>query len=222
MRAGVRWLLRLQNSDGGWPTFCRGWGRLAFDRSTPEITAHAAAAVGSYMDSCEGPLRSSLAGAVGRGLDFLSGAQGSDGAFVPLWFGNENAPDKRNPVYGTARVMRYLAHLEPEFSDKAGGIIARASQYLISARSGDGAWGGAPGIPPTIEETAVALEALAAVDSEKDLENSTKWLVEQLARADVPPASPIGLYFAELWYYERLYPLIFAVGALRKMANKIR
>ena len=26
--------------------------------------------------------------------------------------------------------------------------------------------------------------------------------------------SPIGLYFAKLWYYEKLYPLIFTVSAL--------
>jgi squalene-hopene/tetraprenyl-beta-curcumene cyclase len=222
MRAGVRWLLRLQNADGGWPTFCRGWGRLPFDRSTPEITAHAAAAVSSCTDACEESLRSSLTRAVDRSLDFLSGAQGQDGAFAPLWFGNEAAPDRQNPVYGTARVMRYLSRLGPEFNDKSGGIIARAREYLLSARSENGAWGGAPGISPTIEETAVALEALAAVDSEQDLETSSKWLVEQISRVDELPASPIGLYFAELWYYERLYPLIFAVGALRKMANKIR
>src|SRR5262249_16997926 len=30
---GLWWLLRLQNRDGGWPTFCRGWGALPFDRS---------------------------------------------------------------------------------------------------------------------------------------------------------------------------------------------
>jgi squalene-hopene/tetraprenyl-beta-curcumene cyclase len=26
--------------------------------------------------------------------------------------------------------------------------------------------------------------------------------------------SPIGFYFAKLWYYEKLYPLIFTVSAL--------
>ena len=39
--AGIKWLLDLQNRDGGMPTFCRGWGTLPFDRSTPELTAHA-------------------------------------------------------------------------------------------------------------------------------------------------------------------------------------
>ena len=41
--AGVRWLLDLQNRDGGIPTFCRGWGALPFDRSCARSHgAHAA------------------------------------------------------------------------------------------------------------------------------------------------------------------------------------
>ena len=40
-RAGLDWLLNLQNRDGGWPTFCRGWGHLPFDRSGCDLTAHA-------------------------------------------------------------------------------------------------------------------------------------------------------------------------------------
>ena len=35
------WMGGLQNRDGGWPTFCRGWGLLAFDRSGSDLTAHA-------------------------------------------------------------------------------------------------------------------------------------------------------------------------------------
>ena len=46
--AGARWLLGVQNRDGGIPTFCRGWGTLPFDRSTPEITAHALQAWGVW------------------------------------------------------------------------------------------------------------------------------------------------------------------------------
>ncbi|MEL7264295.1 MAG: hypothetical protein AAFP69_05725, partial [Planctomycetota bacterium] len=36
---GLAWLRRLQNRDGGWPTFCRGWGKLPFDRSSTDLTA---------------------------------------------------------------------------------------------------------------------------------------------------------------------------------------
>ena len=38
---GIIWLISLQNRDGGWPTFCRGWGHLPFDRSGNDLTAHA-------------------------------------------------------------------------------------------------------------------------------------------------------------------------------------
>jgi len=30
-------------------------------------------------------------------------------------------------------------------------------------------------------------------------------------------ASPIGFYFASLWYFEELYPLVFATAALRSV-----
>src|SRR5207248_2686598 len=35
------WMLGLQNRNGGFPTFCRGWGKLPFDRSGTDLTAHA-------------------------------------------------------------------------------------------------------------------------------------------------------------------------------------
>jgi len=31
------------------------------------------------------------------------------------------------------------------------------------------------------------------------------------------PPSPIGFYFANLWYYEKLYPIIFTVAALERV-----
>jgi len=32
--------------------------------------------------------------------------------------------------------------------------------------------------------------------------------------------SPIGFYFAKLWYYEKLYPMIFATGALERLDTR--
>ena len=49
VEAAIEWLLNLQNSDGGWPTFCRGWGALPFDRSTPDLTAHTLRAFRSWL-----------------------------------------------------------------------------------------------------------------------------------------------------------------------------
>ena len=42
------------------------------------------------------------------------------------------------------------------------------------------------------------------------------WLVEATAEGTSFKPSPIGLYFAKLWYWERLYPIIFTVGALER------
>jgi len=54
---GINWLFRLQNRDGGWPTFCRGWGKLPFDRSSNDLTAHVLRAIDA--NTC----RRSIAGA---------------------------------------------------------------------------------------------------------------------------------------------------------------
>ena len=40
------------------------------------------------------------------------------------------------------------------------------------------------------------------------------WLVERIEENRHRVATPIGFYFAKLWYYEKLYPLTFAAAAL--------
>ncbi|MGZ8941115.1 MAG: hypothetical protein ACXW32_18070, partial [Limisphaerales bacterium] len=47
-------------------------------------------------------------------------------------------------------------------------------------------------------------------------------LIEMVEEGRHQKASPIGFYFARLWYYERLYPLIFAVSALGTALSKDR
>src|SRR5262245_32181985 len=96
--AGARWLLGLQNRDGGIPTFCRGWGTLPFDRSTPEITAHALRAWSAWHSDFDGRLQRELLGASARAVRYLADSQQRDGSWVPLWFGNEHAPGENNPA----------------------------------------------------------------------------------------------------------------------------
>jgi len=221
-RAGVRWLCDLQNRDGGIPTFCRGWGRLPFDRSTCDLTAHALRAFAAWRAELPPDLRTRADRAARRALAYLVAGQRSDGAWVPLWFGNQREPALENPVYGTSRVLRAAAALV------AGGPAARAAcergvAWLLGAQAPDGGFGGAPGLPPTVEETALALEALADVALAgagtgrlaRALERAADWLAratEEGTRFDAP--APIGLYFAKLWYGERLYGLVFTVSAL--------
>jgi squalene-hopene/tetraprenyl-beta-curcumene cyclase len=218
---GVRWLLDLQNKNGGMPTFCRGWGHLPFDRSSPDLTAHALLAWSLWT----GDLRDALAGrvvaAIARGIRYLEKAQGVDGAWVPLWFGNQYSEAEENPTYGTARVMIALRQLERQGYETRK-LSSRAEQWLLSAQNSDGGWGGTRGAPSSIEETGLALQALASICEASDAKRirasairGVNWLASATDRGRSFAAAPLGLYFAKLWYFEKLYPLIFAVGGLR-------
>lgn len=229
--AGIRWLIEIQNRDGGIPTFCRGWGRLPFDRSAPDLTAHALLAWQAWLPDLSPSLQSRVRGAMGRAVAFLLKSQRPDGSWVPLWFGNEAAPDEANPTYGTARVLMALAGVlsaKPALSEaKSLHALQRGTEWLLSAQNPDGGWGGAPGVPSSIEETALALDALACVKSEirnpkSEIAAGVRWLVEHTNCGRSFPPAPIGLYFAKLWYSEKLYPLIFTVGALRRALEVAR
>lgn len=219
-RLGVEWLLGLQNTDGGIPTFCRGWGALPFDRSAPDLTAHAVQAWTLWRDALPPGLGTTTNRAVTRAIAYLLDQQRDDGAWLPLWFGNEHAPDEQNPVYGTSRVLAALAGL-PEAQAALPRARQRAVAWLRGAQNADGGWGGAPDTPSSIEETGLALQALARYapeDSSPELrvsiERAVAWLADTTDEGRTTEASPIGLYFARLWYYEELYPIIFALGGL--------
>jgi squalene-hopene/tetraprenyl-beta-curcumene cyclase len=217
--AGIRWLLDLQNSDGGIPTFCRGWGALPFDRSSADITAHTIRAWQAWRNHVPTDLSKRLDAAMPRALAFLSRTQRSEGSWVPLWFGNQHAPDDENPTYGTARVVRALAG-----TPGAGEMLARGVRFLLSVQNSEGNWGGKLNGPASVEETALAIEALAHAEQRSALQDTgaeaalmrgVDWLRERIESGAWREPSPIGFYFAKLWYFERLYPLIFTVGALR-------
>jgi squalene-hopene/tetraprenyl-beta-curcumene cyclase len=215
--AGLRWLMSLQNSDGGWPTFCRGWGKLPFDRSGVDLTAHALRALHAWRDL---PVRGRDA-AMARGLAFMQNAQREDGSWVPLWFGNQDHPAEENAVYGTAKVLHALRDLGKHETS----AWERGLHWLASVQNADGGWG--CGLAPpesagesksSVEETSLAVEALLASGRRGTLHapanRGLKWLVEAVGEDRNRASSPIGFYFAKLWYYEKLYPMIFAVAAL--------
>ena len=220
--AGIGWLLDLQNADGGIPTFCRGWGALPFDRSSPDLTAHALRAWTAWRRFLPDALRARTERATGRAVRFLERAQNPDGSWIPLWFGNQGAPDEANPVYGTARVIEGLAVLPAAEAPAA--TEHRAARWLIGAQGDDGGWGGAPGVPPSIEETAVAVSALAVFHRspraasvaglDDTVARGVRWLADATDGGRRAATAPIGLYFAKLWYSEKLYPWTFGLAAL--------
>jgi squalene-hopene/tetraprenyl-beta-curcumene cyclase len=220
--AGLRWLIGVQNGDGGIPTFCRGWGTLPFDRSTPEITAHAIRACNAWHAHLDRSLQRDVEAAGARALGYLAASQRSDGAWIPLWFGNEHASGEDNPVYGTARVLLGLQATLVRDDPTAVACRRRAIAWLLRAQHRDGGWGGDRDVPPSVEETGVVLSALGGLPVQGDELNEavargTRWLSSAVELE--PPASPLGLYFARLWYYEELYPLIFALEGLARASS---
>lgn len=248
-RQGLQWLLDLQNGDGGWPTFCRGWGRLPFDRSGVDLTAHAVRALmawkktlsrtdssASSVDTRRGSrLRRTqrrTERAIVRGMTFLRKRQRGDGSWLPLWFGNEWAENEENPIYGTARTI--LA-----FSDagrRTDPCVLRAVDWLRRRQGPDGTWhafadrpirGQDQDVPPCggIEETALALSALFEFcdgpDESRAYARGLAALATAVREGRHRTASPIGLYFARLWYYERMYPIVFALEAIGRALRRL-
>ena len=76
------------------------------------------------------------------------------------WFGNQHAPNDENPTYGTAKVLAAFQALG-RMSDES---AVRGVRWLVENQNPDGGWGAGPGTPSSIEETALALEALLGVD----------------------------------------------------------
>jgi len=111
--------VNLANRDGGTPTFCRGWGRLPFDTSCPDITAHVLRAVEALAEVAEHAADRELAGralvAVGRGLEWLmthtDGGERFPAAPIGLYFAKLWYDDRLYPLTFTATAFERAARL---------------------------------------------------------------------------------------------------------------
>lgn len=164
--------------------------------------------------------------ALARAVEYLRSQQSEDGAWVPLWFGNQHDPEEQNATYGTAQVVKALAMCVAVGNAEVVPELVRGLDWLRAAQLSDGGWGGGRSGPPSVEETALAIEGLArgiaVVGGEasrgewmRGLDRGLAWLVPRLGPDSGEKPSPIGFYFARLWYHERLYPQVFGLAALQ-------
>jgi len=217
-RRGTRWLLDLQNRDGGIPTFCRGWGYLPFDRSGPDLTAHAIRAWTAWLPDLENPDHDRVHAAIRSAVNYLQRVQHADGSWTPLWFGSQHAPLDQNRTFGTARSLLALRDIEAARAAHSAGV-----RWLVDAQNPDGGWGGAKSVDSSVEETSLALAALSEVpDAALDapLKSGFEWLTARTACGTAFPSTPIGFYFASLWYFEELYPVLFAASAFERYSRR--
>jgi squalene-hopene/tetraprenyl-beta-curcumene cyclase len=204
---GCQWLVGLQNRDGGIPTFCRGWTGLPFDRSSNDLTAHALLTWEAWRPHLA---LDQLASTTSAAVTYLVRTQRPDGSWAPLWFGNQHSHDPadiHNLTYGTSRVLRLRSTAWPKDVPEFAAALDRAQAWLEANQNPDGGWGGRLGTPSTIEETALACEAWPN-------ERGMAWLVAATKNGTEFPPSPIGFYFANLWYFETLYPIIYVNAAV--------
>lgn len=206
VRRGITWLLDLQNGDGGIPTFCRGWGRLPFDRSCPDISAHAYRAFSCYGNDLPGPLRKRVFRAKNRILRYLQKIQRKDGAFVPLWFGDQDAASKEAPVYGSAVVLEHLHGADVPF-------LRKTKEFLLARQHPTGGWGGEESDRDCVTVTSRCVAALSPYPETEDALRLAREFLGPFASGSLPfPKEPIGLYFSHLWYDEELYAPIFLLS----------
>ena len=232
---GIEWMLGLQNRDKGWPTFCRGWGKLPFDRSGSDLSAHVLRALAAWQSKVP---KSLLTRTLNSGFKYLENTQHANGYWLPLWFGNQDDPNEENPIYGTSKVLLAYSDWGKENDE----VAKRGLQWLVEQQNPNGGWGSSVAsqdkqiddestataitlsyMESSVEETALAVEAIVATDKGHKykgiIEKGLLWLLDTVEKDTWTNPSPIGFYFAKLWYYERLYPMIFTVSALGNCQN---
>ncbi len=187
-RRGLQWLAAHQNLDGGW-----GGAALAGHDATPHDGGSSIRAGLDWMNGRRGA---------------LGGAHGDDGTQPDELTGSRPKMRLHRPDHlsGSSRQSAIAARPRDERRPPVGRVIDHPQS--------------------TVEETALAVEALCSVaerfraDAEhgpvlaKALADGVAWLVRAVETKHWTECSPIGFYFAKLWYYEELYPLILTVSAL--------
>jgi squalene-hopene/tetraprenyl-beta-curcumene cyclase len=196
------------------------------------------------MQSASVTLPSVVDAAIQHGVRFLEAQQSADGSFTPLWFGNEHHEGGRNPVYGTSQVIAMCSELGLLESEMA----LHAARWLVSAQHASGGWG-PPRAPLdysgtekdgfrawrgnesmaklcSVEETAIAVSALLPLaetnhSCARAVTNGLTWLAAAVEQDAHRRGAIIGFYLPKIWYHDRLYPLLFAAGALSQAARQL-
>jgi squalene-hopene/tetraprenyl-beta-curcumene cyclase len=236
-RSGIEWLLEQQNPSGGWPTLCAGWSAFPLSRSASDNTAWALRALRAWTLSfptggagARDEMGRRMAASIQRGISYLTRSQRQEGSWSSIWVWNSRESQRENAVYGTSLALLALADVGRTGSPS----VCQGLRFLESAQNRDGGWGGAAELQKsglgdahgsTLEATAVAVEALLAMDhasrKSASLKMGLEWLIDAVENMQHKSLSTMGIGFPWLWHYERLNPLLVAASALgRALAGR--
>jgi squalene-hopene/tetraprenyl-beta-curcumene cyclase len=226
---GMRWLVGMQNRDGGWAAFDRDINRevltrvpfadhnAMLDPSCPDITARVLEALGTHGVRQVHP-------AVDRALLFLERTQDPRGCWPGRW--------GVNYIYGTWQV---LLGLEAIGFDRNAPMVRRAVAWLESVQQPCGGWGEScrsyddPALAgqgtPTASQTAWALLALLAAgeaDSAVVHAGIEYLLATQREDGTWHEERFTGTGFPKVFYLKyHLYSLYFPLMALARHARAV-
>lgn len=163
MRAAFDWVIKMQNSDGGWGAFDKDNNKLIFnhipfadhgallDPSTEDLAGRALEIMGMWgLDLNYSPARAAY--------DYIRRTQLPDGS----WYGRWGV----NYIYGTWSVLAGLRMIGVDMGEE---FVRRAVRWLVSRQHEDGGWGESCDTyrdpygedwPSTASQTAWALIAL--------------------------------------------------------------
>ncbi len=222
-RRGVKWLLAMQNDDGGWAAFDRTVERPILehvpfadhnaiqDPSCPDIAGRTLECLGHHGFLPDHP-------AVQRGIRYIRSKQEVDGC----WFGRWGV----NYIYGTWQVV---CGLRTVGCDMSADWIQKAGQWLRMAQKPDGSFGESADTyerpelrgqgPSTASQTSWGVMAMMAIYGPQDpaVQKGIAWLCRtQLETGTWDEPWFTGTGFPKVFYlryhYYRLYFPIMAIG----------
>ncbi|MBL8747455.1 MAG: squalene--hopene cyclase [Phycisphaerae bacterium] len=220
-RRGVKWMLAMQNDDGGWAAFDRTVHRewmehVPFadhnamqDPSCADITGRTIEALVTCGVSRHHP-------SVRRAVAYLKREQRPEGC----WWGRWGC----NFLYGT---WQAVGGLTAAGEDSSSGYLRRALRWLRSVQNADGGFGESANSylderlmgmgPSTASQTAWGVTAMMYLAGTDDpaVERAIEWLCETQLRADLPARAPEFLHdepagsWSERWFTGTGFPKVF-------------
>jgi squalene-hopene/tetraprenyl-beta-curcumene cyclase len=221
-KRGVRWLLAMQNRDGGWAAFDRDINRQVLecvpfadhnamlDPSCPDITARVLEALGHYeYEAVHAQVR--------RAIEFIRCTQTADGGWPGRW--------GVNYLYGTWQVLQGLRAIGFDMADP---MARRAVEWLKRVQQPGGGWGETCGSyddprlagvgTPTASQTAWALLGLIAAGEagSPEVRVGIQWLLATQRGDGTWQEEPFtGTGFPKVFYLKyHMYALYFPLMAL--------
>jgi sporulenol synthase len=218
---GIRWLISMQNHDGGWPAFEKGVDKklidfipiegaeyLIADPSTSDLTGRTIEFFGNYTRLNQNtPV-------ILRGIHWLRQQQEQNGS----WYGRWGICY----IYGTWAAITGLMAAGIQASDP---MIKKAENWLHHIQNKDGGWGEScrsdkdktyiPLGASTLTHTAWALDSLIAISkaTTPEIESGIQFLKNAYNREDWTRKYPAGQGMAGAFYihyhsYQYIFPLL--------------